>query len=162
MVGELFSEDAKAKVHAWLMEAGWGVRQESGVGVAWVFVAEDRFKRKVVVGQPAGKPDELVIQGAVKFDETMTNKVEQLPEKERDEFLWELRFELVRTNLEFNGVRIPLKRIEVSERIFLDALTKDTFLRRVSQVRKGILIVLWMLARKFAQEPPKREFGFQR
>lgn len=161
MVGDLFSEDAKTKIQAWLMQDGWSLSQ-ADEGVAWAFIAEDRLKRKVVVGQPKGRPDELVIQGAIKFDETMTKKAEQLPKKEQDEFLWELRFELVRTNLEFSGIKMPLKRIEVSERIFLDDLTKDSFLQRVSQVRKGVLIILWMLSRKFEQEPPKREFGFQR
>ncbi|MBC8511850.1 MAG: DUF2299 family protein [Dehalococcoidia bacterium] len=162
MVGEIFSEDAKTKVRAWLMEDGWSLRQESGAQVAWVFVAEDRLHRKLVVGQNTGREDMLVIQGAVALDEEMTNRVEQLSEKQRNDFLWDLRFELVRTDLEFSGVQIPLKRVEVSERIFFDALTKDTFLQRASQVRKGVIIVQWMLARRFAQQPPKKELGFQR
>ncbi|GAG02639.1 unnamed protein product, partial [marine sediment metagenome] len=86
----------------------------------------------------------------------------RLAEDERNNLLWDLRFELVRTNLEFSGISLPLKRVEVIERLFLDALTKDSLLQRASEVRKGVLIVIWMLARRFAQQPPPRQVGFQR
>ncbi len=60
------------------------------------------------------------------------------------------------------GIEVPLKRVEVMGRICFDALSKDAFLQKVSQVRKGILIVIWILAKKFATQPPRKELGFQR
>jgi hypothetical protein len=145
-----------------LMEDGWSVRQEPASKAIWAFVAENRAGIKIVVGQKIGKEDQVVIQGSVSPDDIIAYRMAQLPEAERNNFLWDLRFELLRTDLEFDGVMMPLKRIEVSTRIFLDALTKDTFLLRTSQVRKGMLAIVWMLAKKFSQQPPKRQLGFQR
>lgn len=162
MTTEMPPNQMKEQVRAWLMEDGWSLRQETPRGSIWAFVAEDQFGRKIVVGQRAGKEDEVVIQGAVNIGDDTTDRIGRLVEDERNSLLWDLRFELVRTNLEFSGIDIPLKRIEVVERIFLNALNKDCFLQRASEVRKGVLIVLWILARKFAQQPPPRQVGFQR
>ena len=162
MAGKTAPQHIKERIREILMEDGWSVRQEPSSKAIWAFVAEDRLKRKIVVGQNEGKEDQIVVIGGVNIDEATNNRLNQLSVEERNDFLWALRFELLRTDLEFSGVEIPLKRVEVVARIFLDALSKDTFLLRVSQVRKGVLIVLWMLAKKFAQQPPRRQLGFQR
>jgi len=162
MASEMVSKQIKERIQTWLMEDGWSLRQETPEQSLWAFVAEDEFGRKIVVGQRAGKEDEVVIQGAVNIGDDTTDRIGRLSEDERNDLLWDLRFELVRTNLEFSGISLPLKRVEVIERLFFDALTKDSFLQRASEVRKGVLIVIWVLARKFAQQPPPRQVGFQR
>ena len=162
MAAKMLPEQIKERIQTWLMEDGWSLRQETSDRNLWVFIAEDQFGRKIVVGQRVGKKDEVVIQGAVNIDDDVTDKIGRLPDDERNNILWDLRFELVRTNLEFSGISFPLKRVEVIERLFLDALTKDNFLQRASEVRKGILIVVWVLSKRFAQPPPPRQVGFQR
>lgn len=150
----------KDDVQRWLMEDGWSLRVDWPPAAIWTFVAENHFGRKIVAGQRIGREDELIIEAAIDFDDITANKIAQLSEDERNNFLWDLRFELLRTDLEFSGIETPIKRVQVSERIFCDALTKDTFLQRASQVRKGILAVQWIVARKFAQQPPKTQLGF--
>lgn len=154
--------EIRGKLQTWLMEDGWSIRQQSLPDTVWAFVAEDEQKRKLIVGQRSAREDEILLQGAIVIDEETGNKIAGLDEDERNNFLWDLRFELLRTNLEFQGVEIPLKQINVTERIFMDALTKDAFLQRASEVRKGVLVVLWMVNREFAQQPPHRQLGFQR
>ncbi len=102
----------------------------------------------------------MIIKGAVAFDEVATKKISQLPEDERNDWLWDLRFELLRADLEFRSIEIPLKRVEVVGRICFDALAKDAFINKVSQARKGVLIIVWVLARKVAERPPRKELGF--
>lgn len=162
MADERLPERIRERVRTLLMEDGWSLRQQSFPQTIWAFVAEDPLGRRIVVGQNVGREDQIVIQGAVSLDEVTTNRIAQLPEDERNNFLWDLRFELIRTNLEFGGIHLPLKRISVSVRVFLDALTKDTLIQRASEVRKGVLIIQWMLQRKFAQQPPRKQLGFQR
>jgi hypothetical protein len=152
----------KERIREILMEDGWSVREESTPKAIWAYIAENRARIKIVVGQKIDREDQIVIQGSVSPDDIIANKMAQLPEDERSNFLWDLRFELLRTDLEFSGIEMPLKRVEVSTRIVLDALTKDTFLLRTSQVRKGMLVIIWMIAKKFAQQPPQRQLGFQR
>ena len=162
MASEMSPKQIKERIQTWLMEDGWSLRQETPDQSLWAFVAEDQFGRKIVVGQRAGKDDEVVIQGAVNIDDDTTDRIGRLSEDERSNLLWDLRFELVRTNLEFSGISLPLKRVEVIEKLFLDALKKDSFLQRASEVRKGVLIVMWVLSRRFAQQPLPRQVGFQR
>jgi hypothetical protein len=162
MAEERLPDHIKERVRTLLMEDEWSLRQESFPRTIWAFIAEDLLGRKIVVGQNIDREDQIVIQGGVTLDEITTNRIEQLPEDERNNFLWDLRFELLRTNLEFSGIQLPLKHIDVSERIFLDALTKDTLIQRASEVRKGVLMIQWMLQRKFAEQPSRRQLGFQK
>ncbi len=162
MTSEITPKDIRDKAQQWFMDDGWSIRQEKTPDASWAIVADDGKGRKVIAGQKPGRNDQLIFQAAVIIDDITSSKINDLPEGERNDLLWNLRFELLRTDLEFMGVETPLKRVEVAGRLCFEALTKDAFLNKVSQVRKGILIVLWMLARKFATQPPRKELGFQR
>ena len=154
--------DIKEQIRTWLMEDGWSLRQETPQGGLWAFVADDGRGRKIVVGQNINKPDEIILQGQVNVGDDITNKISQMQEVERNKLLWDLRFELLIKYLEFAGIEIPIKSVRVSERIFQDELTKGHFLQRTAEVRKGVLVVLWMLQKQFAQQPPPIQMGFQR
>ena len=162
MANKLTSNDSKEITRNWLMEDGWSLRQASPEGASWAFIAEDPHDRRIIVGQKTDREDQLVIQAVVKLDDDAISRIDQLPEDERNEFLWDLRFELLRANLDFNGVMFPLKQIEVMTRIHSDALTKDIFIQRLGQVHKGVIIIQWTLMRKFAQQPLPRQMGLQR
>jgi len=162
MATKMSPDQIKDKVRTWLMEDGWSLRQEAPSKGLWTFVATDQFGRIIGVGQRKNKEDEVIIQGAINIDDDTNDRIMRLTEDDRNNLLWDLRFELVQTNLEFSGISLPLKRIEVVERIFLDCLTKDCFLQRTSEVRKGVLIVMWLFARKLGQPPPAKQMGFQR
>lgn len=161
MIEGALPKEISETIQKWLIDDGWTLQPISLPDFAWVLVAEDQLGRKIVVGQKSDREDELIISASSAIGEPESNKINQLSEKERNEFLWELRFELLRTELEFSGVELPLSKIEVSNRIFSDALSKDSFLQRTSQVRKGSLIILLMVARKFGQQPPRRQMGFK-
>lgn len=154
------SDDVKDKVHGWLMEDGWKLLKHTLPDASWAFVAEDPYNRKIVVGQKVGREDQLLMQARVTPDEDVTTQLDQLSEDERNSFLWDLRFELLRADLDFNGATIPLKRVEVMKRICTDALTKDAFVQRLGYVHKGVVIVQWMIARKFAKPAAHKEIGF--
>jgi len=162
MATKMSPDQIKDKVQTWLIEDGWSVRQETPSIGLWTFVATDQFARVIAVGQRKSREDEVIIQGAINIGDDTTDRIMRLTEDDRNNLLWDLRFELVQTNLEFSGIALPLKRIEVLERIFLDGLTKDRFLQRTSEVRKGVLIVMWLFARKLGQPAPPRQMGFQR
>ena len=162
MAAKMSPDQIKDKVQTWLMEDGWSVRQETPSMGLWTFVATDQFGRVIGVGQRKNKEDEVIIQGAINIGDDTNDRIIRLTDDDRNNLLWDLRFALVQTNLEFSGIGLPLKRIEVVERIFLDGLTKDCFLQRTSEVRKGVLIVMWLFARKLGQPPPPRQMGFQR
>ena len=81
-----------------------------------------------------------------------------LPQKKRQDFLWDLRFDLLMTDVEFSGLSDPLGRIGVGQPIFYDALSKDLFMQRLSEVKKALLLILWKIARLMEEPPP--QIGF--
>ena len=95
------------------------------------------------------------------FQQEQQEQISRLPSEERNDFLWNMRFSLLNLGVEFSGVAEPPQEVCISQRIYYDGLTKDHFLQRVSQVRNGVLTVLWMVARKLAQPPPERTVGFK-
>ncbi len=153
--------DVKDKVHGWLMEDGWKLQKHTLPDASWTFVAEDPYNRKIVVGQKVGREDQLLMQASIIPDEDVTTQLDQLSEDECNSFIWDLRFELLRADLDFNGVGLPLKKVEVMKRISTDALTKDTFVQRLGYVHKGVIIVQWIIARKFTKPAMHKEIGFR-
>jgi len=139
------------KVQAWLKDDGWTLGEQSVLENAWAFIVEDNTGRKIIVEQKPNREDELIIHSSIVVDEVTAQKIGELPEGERNELIWDLRFELLKTELEFQGVQFPLRQVQVGERIFIDALTKDAFLRRTANIRRGILAVMWVLGRKFSR-----------
>lgn len=156
------TNDVKDTIHKWLMDDGWKVGRRTLPEATWAFVAEDNSGRKIIVGQKSDRQDELLIQAQVTFDDDTRAKLDQLPVNERNDFLWDLRFELLRTDLDFRGVGLPLKNIEVMVRTSADTffLNKEAFRKGISQVGKGIILVQWMMMRKFEQHPPQKQTGF--
>lgn len=155
------SDDERDKVHGWLMEDGWKLQKYILPDASWAFIAEDPGNRKIVVGQKIGRDDQLLLQAGVTPDENVNTQLDQLSEEERNNFLWDLRFELLRADLDFDGVTIPLKLVQIMKRISTDALTKDNFVQRLGQVHKGVIIVQWTIARKFGKPATHKEVGFR-
>jgi hypothetical protein len=155
------SQQIQSKIQAWLMEEGWRIRQEQAPDAEWFVSGESEARVRIGVGQRKGSPDQIIVQGSVTIDQAHQDKINKLPKDERGKFLWDLRFSLLNLGVEFSGVTEPPQEIRISQRIYEDGLTKDRFLQRVSQVRNGVLNVLWMIARKLAQPPPERHAGFK-
>jgi hypothetical protein len=162
MTYEMSPAQLKDLIRTWLMDDGWSLRQDTPKDSIWVFIADDGRGRRVVIGQRDGKEDQILLQGAVTIDDATSKKIDQMPNEEKNDLLWDLRFELLRTSLEFSGLELPLKQVGVTGRIIADSLSKDYFFNKVSEVRKGVLIIVWMLQRRFAEQPPAKQMGFQR
>ena len=155
------SEEIKAQIQTWLMEEGWRIRTENVPDAEWFLSGESEARVRIGIGQHRGRPDQIIIQGSVTFQQEQQEQITRLPPEERNDFLWNMRFSLLNMGVEFCGVAEPPKEIRISQRIYYDGLTKDRFLQRVSQVRNGVLTVLWMVAKKLAQPPPERTVGFK-
>jgi len=154
-------EELRTQIQTSLMQEGWRIRTENVPDAEWFISGESEPRVRIGVGQRRGSPDQIVVQGSVTFDQTHQDRIAQLPPEERSDFLWNMRFSLLNMGVEFSGVTDPPQEIRISQRIYHDGLTKDRFLQRVSQVRNGVLTVLWMVARRLAQPPPERTVGFR-
>lgn len=146
-------DEVRAQVQTWLLGEGWRLTEKNLDGALWLLEAQDSAGRHLAVGQRQGRPDQIVLEGAVGIAPQHRTRFEELDAAARQDLLWDLRFRLLGLGVEFQGVEEPLTRVMVAQRIYFDGLTKDRFLQRVSQVRNGIIAVIWSVARRLQLEP---------
>jgi hypothetical protein len=69
------------------------------------------------------------------------------------DLIWDIRFELNRMGIDFQGVHLPFQRALLTEAIYFEGafdsgLAKDTFFQRVEHIRRGIAMVQFLLQRR--------------
>ena len=151
----------REQIRDWLLEEAWSVRQDEVPDTEWALRVESGRQVLLNVRQRSGHSDQALIFGAVQLDKDVQDRLSALSAEERREFLWDVRFRLLGIGVEFEGLTEVPERVVVVPAIYRDALTKDTFFRRLSQVHSATIAVLWMIARKFAQPPPEHTFGLE-
>jgi len=136
-------EATRDKVQNWLMSEGWQISEASHPEFAWLIRAEDGAERRVLVGQNKAREDRIHLEANVRISEDHRKQFESLAEEKRREVLWNLRFRLLQMNVDFVGVAEPIKEVILTQRMYLDGLTKDAFIQRFLTVRNAIIAVIW-------------------
>jgi hypothetical protein len=138
-------ETTREKVQTWLMSEGWQIAEQSHPDLAWLIRAEDAAQRKILIGQSKAREDQIHLEARVNVGDDHREKFESLPEERRREILWKLRFRLLSMNVDFVGVTEPMEAVLLTQRMYLDGLTKDTFLQRFSTLRNAVITVVWSI-----------------
>lgn len=145
----------REKVQGWLMSEGWQITEQSHPNMAWLIRAEDASQRRILVGQSKTRPDHIQLEGRVHIADDHRDKFEGLPEVKRREALWKLRFRLLSMNVEFAGVAEPMQGVVITQRIYLDGLTRDAFIQRFLVICNAVIAVIWSIIQDLeGVEPP--------
>ena len=137
-----FTEMLRSRIEKWLVDEGWQLELRDASGTSWNFVATDSNRRVVNIRLRLGKLDQVSLMGSVVLTPQDQRQLERLPESERNAFLWDLRFDVIRLGLDFMGIDFPLRRISVMQELYFDGgLSKDTFMQRLAQVRRGVALI---------------------
>jgi hypothetical protein len=136
-------EATRDKVQNWLMSEGWQIAEPTHPDFAWLIRAEDGGERRILVGQNKAREDRVHLEANVRISDEHRKQFEKLPEEKRREVLWNLRYRLLLMNVDFVGVAEPLQDVILTQRIYLDGLTKDAFIQRFLTVRNAVIAVIW-------------------
>ncbi len=148
-------EATRDKVQKWLMGEGLQISEQTHPDMAWLILADDGGERKIAVGQNKARLDRLHLEAAVDPTDEYREMFANLPEDRRREILWKLRFQLLLMNVDFAGVAEPMEAVVLTQRIYLDGLTKDTFIQRFLLVRNAVIAVIWSIIQDLeGVEPP--------
>ena len=143
------------KVQKWLMSEGWQISEQTHPDMAWLIRADDAGGRRILVGQTKARQDHIHLEAVVDVSEEHRKMFESLPEERRREILWNLRFQLLFMNVDFAGVADPMQAVVLTQRIYLDGLTKDAFIQRFLVVRNAVIVVIWSIIQYLeGVEPP--------
>jgi hypothetical protein len=148
-------EATRDEVQNWLMSEGWQIAEQPHPDLAWLIRAEDAGGRRILVGQNKVREDQIHLEAHVNIADENRQKFESLPEDRRREILWTLRFRLLSMNVDFAGVAEPMQAVVLTQRIYLDGLTKDAFIQRFLMVRNAVIAVIWSIIQDLeGVEPP--------
>jgi hypothetical protein len=136
-------ETTRDMVQNWLMSEGWQIAEPTHPEFAWLIRAEDSGERRILVGQNKAREDRVHLEANVRISDDHRKLFESLPEDKRKEVLWNLRYQLLQMNVDFVGVAEPLQDVILTQRIYLDGLTKDAFIQRFITVRNAVIAVIW-------------------
>jgi hypothetical protein len=152
---EQSSEVTRDKVQNWLMAEGWKIAEQPHPNMEWLIRAEDAGGRRVLVGQSKVRQDQVHLESLVTIADEHRKKFESLPEDRRRDILWRLRFRLLLMNVDFAGVAEPMQAVMLTQRMYLDGLTKDSFIQRFLIVRNAVIAVIWSIIQDLeGVEPP--------
>ena len=147
--------DARDKIQNWLMAEGWKIAEQPHANMTWLVRAEDGAGRRILVGQSKVREDLIHLEAVVTIAEEHRRKFASLPEEKRRDILWKLRFRLLMMNVDFAGVAEPMQAVLLTQRIYLDGLTKDAFTQRFLSVRNAVIAVIWSIMQDLeGVEPP--------
>ena len=148
-------EEARDKIQNWLMSEGWQIAEQAHPNMSWLVRAEDAGGRRILVGQSKAREDVIHLEARVNIEDDYRQRFDSLPEDERRKILWDLRFRLLQMNVDFAGVAERLETVVLTQRIYLDGLTKDAFIQRFLIVRNAEIAVIWSVIQNLeGVEPP--------
>lgn len=150
-------KEARGQVRSWLEELGWLVEdQPTDKGLAWRLKASHRSGgQRVVALQPSDRPDIVLLGGSVAPSGPHPQKLAALEPGVLREFLWDLRFELVRQHYQFRIEGPRVKRVAFNRTLYWDeGVKRSEFFRAVEEIHHGVLTVQWMIQRLLDEPPP--------
>jgi len=152
---EINVEATRDRIQNWLMSEGWNLAEQVHPDLAWLIRAEDAGGRRILVGQNKARPDHIHLEARVNIAEEHRKQFESLPEERRRDALWKLRFRLLQMNVDFSGVSEPMEAVLLTQRYYLDGLTKDAFVQRFLTLRNAVIAVIWSVMQDLeGVEPP--------
>ncbi len=154
---DLSMEATRDKVQNWLMSEGWQIAEPVHPDFEWLIRAEDGGERKILVGQRKAREDRVHLEANVRISDEHRKQFESLAEDKRREVLWHLRFQLLQMKVDFVGVAEPLQEVILTQRIYLDGLSKDAFIQRFLTVRNAVIAVIWSTIKDLMDVKPPAE-----
>jgi hypothetical protein len=136
------AESNRQRIEKWLNEFGFQVKPRSSPKHSWYIEAIDHSGIAYAISQTFNYENEIIIQNRIDIDGPFTDYFNGLTASELDAFLSELRLYLLMVDCENEGLVRPFKTIILSQYIYTDGLTQDTFFQRLFHVRKGLQVAL--------------------
>jgi hypothetical protein len=159
------SDHVKVEIRDWLLKSGMSIREMPDQHAAFNFDVTDEEGRHVTIALPLESPDRITLASRIALSPSDAARIEAMPNGQRSNLLWDLRFGLLNIGVGFMGVQLPLPAdgIFLGTDVWLDALTKHELMNRLLLLRRALLLINWTINRAF-QEPPRETgavYGFR-
>ncbi len=106
--------------------------------------------------QPKPRDDSILIISGVSLAKEHHDELKSKSKKERDNILWDMRFDLLFRNSDFNMIpnADDLQTIQFIRPLHFEGLTKNVLMDALREDYKCHLYVAWKMQRLFGAAPP--------
>ena len=154
-------DNVMEKVRRWLVEEGIYKGEIPDENATYHFAVEVPLGSglKADIIQPKNKKDLVLIVGTVVLVEQHYNALKSMPKTKREELLWEMRFELLFRDSDFQIIPSAegFKGIQFTRPRYFDGLTKNKFFECLRENFKCQLYIIWKMNQLFGEIPSEHE-----
>lgn len=106
---------------------------------------------------PKPREDIVIIIGGTGLIKEHYDKLKLMPNKEKKDLLWNMRFDLLFKESEFVMIPSPedLQKIQFIRPLRLEGLTRNIIMDAIRDNYRCVLYVIWTMKRQFGEAPPK-------
>lgn len=144
---------SREEIQSWLMAEGYSLSELTAPEAQWLIQASRQGSPTLAVGRNRRPEDQLTIQGAVTVDPQHKTALRALPADDRAAFLWDLRFSLLKSGVDFEGVTDDPDRIVLVTHVYLDGFSKTSLMNAMATVRNAVTLTIWWFMRTLTTGP---------
>lgn len=149
-------EEIQEKLEKWLSDEGYSITKGKENNNLFSYAFTLKGSPTFTVLQPKAKKDSIAVATSLALG-LEESKFQKMPEKEKEEMLWNLKMLLLRSgcNYIFSPPGKPFN-IQFYKAVYYDGLSKNSFFEAVDIVLRAFLIALMTLQQKgFGVKPPE-------
>ena len=141
-ISKFSNQEVEDTILKWITIPSFSVQRNVDPNALFSFMVKDSQERAVTIARAKDDPSQLVLAIKKQLLEDTKTKLEALEKSTSSQLIFNLRLELIRLGIGFQGVDWPLNQITLSDFVALDdSLTKTYFLGRVLFIRRAQLLI---------------------
>lgn len=140
----LGSDEIRTRIKGWLVEEGHKVQEPTSEDLRWLLQVQIAGF-PVLVAQEVKAKDRINLR--VQFQVKGLEKFAALPPEKQQPLIQELFVYMISMEVDFTGLRPPFHDFWIGDRVYFDALSKDTLMSRVRRVVNAALLARMVMAK---------------
>ncbi len=148
-------EEIRNKISSWLTAEELLKEQIQDENLYFHFAAEfpAHSGRHCSIIQPLNRQDMIVVFSRIRLADTHRAALAALPAKEKEHFLWQMRYDLLfcQSSFEMEQADGELQSMRFSREIYYDGLTKNKLMEAIRENFKCELYVVWKFQEVFGE-----------
>jgi hypothetical protein len=149
-LSECSDEEIQDTICKWMIKHLFTVQPQINPLCFFQFVITDSDKRPVYISRQRQFPDRIVLISAGTLTDKQKANFETWEQHEKEEFIGKLRTEMLRLGANYQGLTIPLERMDLVDHFLLKDITGEAyFLERITFMRRAIVLIQEIVVQSF-------------
>ncbi len=151
-MSKVINMNIREMIRFWLEDEGMFRKDVDDANADFHFIIEVPPGSNQVIDIIAPKnKDLLLVASGVKLSDEHYSAVMSMDDKERERFMWDIRFSLIFLKTEFQIIpnAISPQLFQFTRKLYQENLTRQSLMDAVGEVHKCKLFIIWKMREKF-------------